>query len=54
VVPLFVYVYQHAGLVDDALRAEEAKQSTELKQVSEVKHATDVKHAALDPLAKGP
>ena len=47
VVQRFVYVYQHAGRVDAALRAEE------IKQVSEIKRTTDVKHGALDSLAKG-
>jgi CDP-diacylglycerol--glycerol-3-phosphate 3-phosphatidyltransferase len=48
VVQRFVYVYQHAGRVDQALRFEEVKQS------AEVKHTTEVKHASLDSLAKGP
>jgi len=48
VVQRFLYVYQHAGRVDEALRAEEAVQA------AEVKHTTEVKHAALNSLAKGP
>jgi phosphatidylglycerophosphate synthase len=48
VVQRFVYVYQHAGRVDDALRREEVKQSVE------VKHTSEVKRASLDSLAKGP
>lgn len=48
VVQRFVYVYQHAGRVDQALRFEEVKQSAELK------HTAEVKHASLDSLAKGP
>jgi CDP-diacylglycerol--glycerol-3-phosphate 3-phosphatidyltransferase len=48
VVQRFVYVYQHAGRVDQALRFEE------VKQAAEVKHTAEVKHAALDSLAKGP
>jgi CDP-diacylglycerol---glycerol-3-phosphate 3-phosphatidyltransferase len=50
VVQRFVYVYQHAGRVDEALRAEEEKHA------DAVQHAEDVmvmKRAALDPLAKG-
>jgi CDP-diacylglycerol--glycerol-3-phosphate 3-phosphatidyltransferase len=48
VVQRFVYVYQHAGRVDEALQFEEVKQS------AEVKHTAEVKHASLDSLAKGP
>jgi CDP-diacylglycerol--glycerol-3-phosphate 3-phosphatidyltransferase len=48
VVQRFVYVYHHAGRVDDALQAEERSQG------AEVKRATEVKHAALNSLAKGP
>jgi CDP-diacylglycerol--glycerol-3-phosphate 3-phosphatidyltransferase len=48
VVQRFLYVYQHAGRVDEALRAEEAVQA------AEVKHTTEVKHAAFNSLAKGP
>jgi CDP-diacylglycerol--glycerol-3-phosphate 3-phosphatidyltransferase len=48
VVQRFVYVYQHAGQVDDAVRSEERLQA------AEVKRATEVKHAALNSLAKGP
>jgi len=48
VVQRFVYVHQHAGRVDDALRQEEVKQTVE------VKHTAEVKHASLDSLAKGP
>lgn len=48
VVQRFLYVYEHAGKVDDALRAEE------VLQAAEVKHTTEVKHAALNSLAKGP
>jgi CDP-diacylglycerol--glycerol-3-phosphate 3-phosphatidyltransferase len=44
----FLYVYQHAGRVDEALRAEETLHA------AEVKHTTEVKHAALNSLAKGP
>ena len=51
VVQRFVYVYQHAERVDDALRAEE------LRQAEAVQHAEPevrrVKRGALDPLAKG-
>jgi CDP-diacylglycerol--glycerol-3-phosphate 3-phosphatidyltransferase len=50
VVQRFVYVHQHAGQVDQALRAEEAKQA---ELVTELKPTTDVKRPALDPLAKG-
>ena len=48
VVQRFVYVYRHAGRVDQALGLEELKQSVELKRPAEVKHAS------LDTLAKGP
>lgn len=48
VVQRFLYVYQHAGKVDEALRAEE------VLQAAEVTHTTEVKHAALNSLAKGP
>ncbi len=48
VVQRFVYVYHHAGRVDDALRLEEVKQAVETK------HTAEVKHASLDTLAKGP
>jgi len=48
VVQRFVYVYQHAGRVDQALRVEEIRHATE------VKHTAEVKHASLDSLAKGP
>jgi hypothetical protein len=50
VVQRFVYVYQHAGLVDDAMRAEELMQAQAVQHAEEVRL---VKHAALDPLAKG-
>jgi CDP-diacylglycerol--glycerol-3-phosphate 3-phosphatidyltransferase len=50
VVQRFVYVHQHAGLVDDALRAEELRQAEAVQRAEEVRL---VKHAALDPLAKG-
>ncbi|HJR16204.1 MAG TPA: CDP-alcohol phosphatidyltransferase family protein [Gemmatimonadales bacterium] len=48
VVQRFVYVYRHAGRVDEALELEEVKQAVELKRSAEVKHAS------LDTLAKGP
>jgi CDP-diacylglycerol--glycerol-3-phosphate 3-phosphatidyltransferase len=49
VVQRFVYVYRHAGKVDEALRAEERMHA------AAVEHAEGrlVKHAALDPFAKG-
>ena len=50
VVQRFVYVHQHAGLVDDAIRAEELRQAEAVQRAEEVRL---VKHAALDPLAKG-
>jgi CDP-diacylglycerol---glycerol-3-phosphate 3-phosphatidyltransferase len=50
VVQRFVYVHQHAGLVDDAIRAEELRQAEAVQRAEEVRR---VKHAALDPLAKG-
>jgi phosphatidylinositol phosphate synthase len=53
VVQRFVYVYQHAGKVDEALRAEETQQAEHLKLPAELKPTTDVKRPALDPLAKG-
>jgi len=48
VVQRFVYVYQHAGRVDQALRVEE------IRQAAEVKHSAEMKHASLDSFAKGP
>jgi CDP-diacylglycerol--glycerol-3-phosphate 3-phosphatidyltransferase len=48
VVQRFVYVYRHAGRVDQALRVEE------VRHTAEVKRSTEVKHASLDSLAKGP
>jgi CDP-diacylglycerol---glycerol-3-phosphate 3-phosphatidyltransferase len=48
VVQRFVYVYQHAGRVDQALRVEE------IRHAAEAKHTAEVKHASLDTLAKGP
>ena len=50
VVQRFVYVHRHAGLVDDAIRAEELRQAEAVQRAEEVRL---VKHAALDPLAKG-
>jgi CDP-diacylglycerol--glycerol-3-phosphate 3-phosphatidyltransferase len=50
VVQRFVYVHQHAGLVDEAIRAEELRQAEAVQRAEEVRL---VKHAALDPLAKG-
>jgi phosphatidylinositol phosphate synthase len=48
VVQRFLYVYQHAGRVDEALRAEEAMQAAEVKRTAEMKPVT------LNSLAKGP
>jgi CDP-diacylglycerol--glycerol-3-phosphate 3-phosphatidyltransferase len=48
VVQRFVYVYRHAGLVDNAVGVEEVKQAVG------VKRAAEVQHASLDTLAKGP
>jgi CDP-diacylglycerol---glycerol-3-phosphate 3-phosphatidyltransferase len=53
VIQRFVYVYQHAGRVDQALQEEEVKQAEQVKHVSEVTLPTEVKRPALDPLAKG-
>jgi CDP-diacylglycerol---glycerol-3-phosphate 3-phosphatidyltransferase len=53
VVQRFVYVYRHAGRVDNALQAEEIKQAEELKIQPEMKTPPDVKRASLDPIAKG-
>jgi CDP-diacylglycerol--glycerol-3-phosphate 3-phosphatidyltransferase len=53
VVQRFVYVYQHAEKVDEALHALEAKQAEELEVQLELKTPTEVKRPALDPLAKG-
>jgi CDP-diacylglycerol--glycerol-3-phosphate 3-phosphatidyltransferase len=50
VVQRFVYVYQHAGRVDEALHAEEMIHAQSLDQTEEVRL---VKHAALDSFAKG-
>jgi CDP-diacylglycerol--glycerol-3-phosphate 3-phosphatidyltransferase len=48
VIQRFLYVYEHAGRVDDALRLEE------IKQASEIQRSTQVKHATIDSFAKGP
>jgi phosphatidylinositol phosphate synthase len=53
VVQRFVYVQQHAGQVDAALRAEEVKQADQLRLQPDLKPTTEVKRPALDPLAKG-
>jgi phosphatidylinositol phosphate synthase len=50
VVQRFVYVYRHAGRVDEALRAEEKMHAAAVEHAEEVRR---VKHAALDPFAKG-
>ena len=50
VVQRFVYVYQHAGRVDEALEAEEMMHAEAVQQAEEVRR---VKHPRLDPLAKG-
>jgi CDP-diacylglycerol--glycerol-3-phosphate 3-phosphatidyltransferase len=50
VVQRFVYVYQHAGRVDEALEAEELMHAEAVRQAEEVRQ---VKHPRLDPLAKG-
>jgi hypothetical protein len=46
----FVYVYQHAGRVDEALLAEERLHAETVQRVDEVRK---IKRPALDPLAKG-
>jgi CDP-diacylglycerol---glycerol-3-phosphate 3-phosphatidyltransferase len=53
VVQRFIYVYQHAGRVDEALRAEEVMYAEEVRLAGETKRSPEVAHAALDPLAKG-
>jgi CDP-diacylglycerol--glycerol-3-phosphate 3-phosphatidyltransferase len=53
VVQRFVYVYKHAGKVDQALMAEEVRHAEEVKPQTEVKPAAEVKRPVLDPLAKG-
>jgi CDP-diacylglycerol--glycerol-3-phosphate 3-phosphatidyltransferase len=53
VVQRFVYVYQHAGKIDEALQAEEVRHAEQLRLQSELKPPPEVKRAALDPLAKG-
>lgn len=50
VVQRFVYVYQHAGRVDEALLAEERLHAETVQRVDEVRK---IKRPALDPLAKG-
>jgi CDP-diacylglycerol--glycerol-3-phosphate 3-phosphatidyltransferase len=50
VVQRFVYVYRHAGRVDEALQAEEKMHAAAVEHAEEVRR---VKHAALDPFAKG-
>jgi CDP-diacylglycerol---glycerol-3-phosphate 3-phosphatidyltransferase len=46
----FVYVYRHAGQVDEALQAEERMHAEAVEHAEEVRL---VKHATLDPFAKG-
>jgi CDP-diacylglycerol--glycerol-3-phosphate 3-phosphatidyltransferase len=53
VVQRFVYVYKHAGKVDQALMAEEVRYAEEVKPQTEAKPAAEVKRPVLDPLAKG-
>jgi CDP-diacylglycerol--glycerol-3-phosphate 3-phosphatidyltransferase len=53
VVQRFVYVYKHAGKVDQALMAEEVRHAEEVKPQREAKPAAEVKRPVLDPLAKG-
>jgi CDP-diacylglycerol--glycerol-3-phosphate 3-phosphatidyltransferase len=50
VVQRFVYVYQHAGQVDEALRAEERMHAEAVQHAEEM---MVMKRSALDPLAKG-
>jgi CDP-diacylglycerol---glycerol-3-phosphate 3-phosphatidyltransferase len=50
VVQRFVYVYQHAGRVDEALRTEERMHAEAVQHAEEVRL---VKHSGLDALAKG-
>ncbi|MDF3053350.1 MAG: hypothetical protein K0S19_1455, partial [Geminicoccaceae bacterium] len=50
VIQRFAYVHQHAGLVDEALQAEERLHAETVQRSQEIGR---VKHAALDPLAKG-
>jgi CDP-diacylglycerol--glycerol-3-phosphate 3-phosphatidyltransferase len=53
VVQRFVYVYRHAGRVDEALRAEEMMQAEEVRLAGGMKRPAEVTRAALDPFAKG-
>jgi CDP-diacylglycerol--glycerol-3-phosphate 3-phosphatidyltransferase len=53
VVQRFVYVYKHAGKVDQALMAEEVRHVEEIKPQAEAKPAAEVKRPVLDPIAKG-
>ena len=53
VVQRFVYVYKHAGKVDQAFMAEEVRHAEEVKPQTEAKPAAEVKRPVLDPLAKG-
>lgn len=50
VIQRFVYVHQHAGMVDEALRAEERMHAETVQRTQDLGL---VQHAALDPLAKG-
>jgi CDP-diacylglycerol--glycerol-3-phosphate 3-phosphatidyltransferase len=50
VVQRFVYVYEHAGRVDEAVQAEERMHAEAVQHAEEVRL---VKHPALDALAKG-
>jgi CDP-diacylglycerol--glycerol-3-phosphate 3-phosphatidyltransferase len=51
VVQRFIYVYQHAERVDEALRSEETMHAETVQHAEEVRPVK--KRAALDPLAKG-
>jgi phosphatidylinositol phosphate synthase len=53
VVQRFVYVYKHAGKVDQALMAEEVRHAEEVKPQPEAKPAAEVKRPVLDPIVKG-
>jgi CDP-diacylglycerol--glycerol-3-phosphate 3-phosphatidyltransferase len=53
VVQRFVYVHQHAGQIDEALKVEEVRHAEEVMTQPEAKPPADLKRPVLDPIAKG-
>jgi len=52
VVQRFIYVYQHAGQVDEALEAEERRYAEEIRLQPELK-SSELKRPKLNPITKG-